>query len=91
MTKKYAKGYTYSFFSKSLISPSMIVLSNKLPYGNGRLESQVFVEQGTVRMLITDGFKFIYDKKGFNSIKQAMNIAHGKMEELTHNTYNMLD
>ena len=37
-------------------------------------------------MIITDGFKDLYYKSGFTSIKQAMNIAHGKME-LEFNTH----
>lgn len=84
MAKQYSKGYEYEVFNKTLISPTMVVLSNQLPYGLGRLESQIFIENKTIRVLLTDGYKYLYDKSGFLSIKQAMNIIHGKMQDITN-------
>lgn len=82
MKKQYSKGYNYELHTASLIRPSMIVLSNTLPYGKGRLEAQIFIERGSIRVLITNGFDNLYDKQGFLSLKQAMNIAHGNMVKL---------
>jgi len=73
------KGYNYQVHTASLITPIMLVLSNELPYGKGRLEAQIMFDKGEIRMLITDGYSFLYDKKGFKSLKAAMNIAHGRM------------
>ena len=84
MTKQYSKGYEYEVHNKTLISPTMVVLSNKLPYGLGRLESHIFIENKVIRVLLTDGYKYLYDKSGFLSIKQAMNIIHGKMQDITN-------
>jgi hypothetical protein len=88
--RAYTKTYDYSLSPKSLIRPSMIVLSNKLPYEQGRLEAQIFIEHGTIRILITDGYKNLYDKSGFRGLKQAMNIAHGWMQDVTYQTYSRL-
>lgn len=90
MSKQYSKGYNYYLSHKTLIRPSMVVLSNELAFGKGRLEAQIFFDYGTIRVLITTGFNNVYDKSGFRSLKQAMNIAHGKMQDLTHETYSRL-
>lgn len=86
MSKTYLKGYTYEYHSKSIIRPSMVVLSNNLKYGIGRLESQIFIENKAIRVLITDGYKFLYDKTGFQSVKAAMNIAHSHMVKITESS-----
>lgn len=83
MTKQYIKGYNYQVHSASLIMPTMLVLSNELKYGQGRLEAQIMVDKGQIRVLITDGYSFLYDKTGFQGIKAAMNIAHGRMESMS--------
>ena len=83
MTKQYIKGYNYQVHTASLITPTMLVLSNELKYGNGRLEAQIMFDKGQIRVLITDGYSFLYDKTGFQSIKAAMNIAHGRMETMS--------
>lgn len=83
MKKQYSKGYNYELHTASLIRPSMLVLSNELPYGKGRLEAQIFIENKAIRVLITTGFDNVYDKSGFKSVKQAMNIAHGIMQNKT--------
>ena len=86
MNKQYLKGYNYSLHNATLIRPSMVVLSNELPYGKGRLEAQIFFFNGAIRVLITDGYKYLYDKQGFRGLKQAMNISHGWMQGVTHKT-----
>lgn len=83
MTKQYIKGYNYQVHTASLIMPTMVVLSNELSFGNGRLEAQIMFDKGQIRVLITDGYSFLYDKTGFQSIKAAMNIAHGRMETMS--------
>ena len=89
-TKTYLKGYKYWLF-QSLAYPTTLVLENNLPCGKGKLEAKIYMFNGSINMIITDGFKDLEYKIGFKSIKQAMNIAHGKMQELTHNTYKKLD
>ena len=84
MKKQYATGYNYELHAATLIRPSMLVLSNVLPFGKGRLEAQIFFDQGAIRVLLTNGYDNLYDKTGFLSIKQALNIIHGKMQDLTH-------
>jgi len=83
--KTYLKGYKYWLF-QSLVTPSTLVLENDKSYSNGHLEAKIYVSNGLISMIITDGFKDLYYKSGFTSIKQAMNIAHGKME-LEFNTH----
>ena len=83
--KTYLKGYKYWLF-QSLVTPSTLVLENDKNYSNGHLEAKIYVSNGLISMIITDGFKDLYYKSGFTSIKQAMNIAHGKME-LEFNTH----
>jgi hypothetical protein len=79
MKKQYLNGYNYEVHGKTLLKPSMLVLTNELPFGKGRLEAHILIEKGEVRMLITDGYKYMYDKTGFRGVKAAMNIAHSKM------------
>lgn len=82
--KTYCKGYKYSLF-QSLITPTMLVLENDLPYCKGRLEAQIYVNNKSIIVNITDGFTTVYFKTGFNSLKQALNIAHGKMQLINEN------
>ena len=89
MKKTYLKGYKYWLF-QSLATPSTLVLENDKSYSNGHLEAKIYVSNGSISMIITDGFKDLYYKSGFTSIKQAMNIAHGKME-LEFNTHKNSD
>ena len=92
MKKQYIEGYTYQFHARSLINPAMVVLSNKLPYGNGRLEAHIIVEQGKFHIAITDGYKYLETVSSMNQgLKSVMNIAHGKMQSITHNMYSRLD
>ena len=82
--KRYAKGYSYYYSPKSLINPSMLVLENKLPCGNGRLEAIIILELGSYHLLITDGFKYVASVHGMKqSLKGVLNIAHGKMQAIT--------
>lgn len=84
--KTYIKGYTYSLSRKSLINPTMVVLSNKLPYGKGRLEAHIIYELGTFHLAITDGYKYLDTVHGMKQgLKGILNIAHGKMELITKN------
>ena len=59
-----------------------VVLNNKLSFGKGHLEAIILTESTGFRVLITDGYKYVYDKSGFRGLKQALNIAHGKMKSL---------
>lgn len=90
-SKQYTKGYNYSLHTGTLIRPSMVVLTNNLPYGKGRLEAQIFFFNGAIRVLITDGYKNLYDKSGFKGLKQALNISHGWMQNATHKTYSRME
>lgn len=90
--KKYCKGYKYWYSPKSLIRPTAIILENSLAYGNGRLEAMIIRELGTYHVMITDGYKCLKTINGMKQdLKGVMNIVHGKMQEITHNTYAMLD
>jgi hypothetical protein len=84
MKKRYAKGYKYYFNRKSLINPSMLVLENKLLFGQGRLEAKIFLERGLYQLLITDGYTYVTYVNGMKqSLKGVLNIAHGKMQAIT--------
>lgn len=89
--KKYCKGYKYWFTRKTICHPTAIILENSLPYGNGRLEAMIIRELGTYHVMITDGYKCLKTINGMKQdLKSVMNIAHGKMQELTHETYSRL-
>lgn len=90
--KQYIKGYNIEFHRASLINKSHIVLSNELPYGKGRLEAVIRVVNGQITAYITDGYKYLtIEKSGYKSLKTALNIMHGKMQEITHKLYSRLD
>ena len=94
MTKKktYIKGYKYWFSPKSLIRPTRIILENQLPYGKGRLEAMIIYELGTYHVMITDGYNWVASINGIKTnLKAAMNIAHGRMQDITHKSYASLD
>ena len=84
MKKQYSKGYKYWFSPKSLIRPSMLVIENNLPFGNGHLEAMIICEMGSYHVLITDGFDYVASINGMKqSLKGVMNIVHGKMQAIT--------
>lgn len=63
-------------FNRKLI----VILGNKKSFKSGlHLEAIVLFENNVFRVLISNGYDYLYDKSGFNSLKQALNIAHGRM------------